>query len=156
MSRVCHVQSRGRLDSRRTGLTLLEVVLALSIFLASLAALGQLISTGSRAAIESRLLTQAVLHCETKLAEILAGVEPMQSVSDAPLGDETPGWYWSLQVADGPHYDILDLEVLVSHVGPQNAVDATFSIRRFIRDPQLYIDASAQAAPGEESTEGRE
>lgn len=124
--------------------------MSLAILLVSLAALGQSITSGSRAATQSRLQTQAVLFCETKLAEVLAGIEPMQPVDGAPLEETSTAWTWSLNIAAGPHPDLLDLDVSVTHQQEQTGTaDATYSLRRYVRDPQLYIDAAAEAATAE-------
>ncbi len=130
---------------RSSGLTLYEVVLSLSILLGSLATLGQLISTGTRAAVESRLKTRAILLCESKLAEVIAGVEAMQSTSGVPFDETAPNWSWSLAVAETGHVGLLELEVTVSRVGQGQASDSTFSIRRYVRDPQLLLDAAAES-----------
>ena len=61
------------------GFTLLEVLVSLSIFLVAYAALAQLYTTGSKAAIAAALETQAVLRCESKLAELIAGVESLEA-----------------------------------------------------------------------------
>ena len=61
--------------SRRNGLTLFELLLALAIFLASLAALAHSCWTsGSRAAAQAKLQTEAILRCESKLGELVSGI----------------------------------------------------------------------------------
>lgn len=126
----------------RRGLTLFEVVLSLGIFLGALAAVGQLISTGSRAAVQSQLRSKAILRCESKLAEVLASAETMQTVDEMPFEDDEPGWTWSLQVAEGPHADLLELEVVVMHTGQNRLGDVSYSLRRYVRNPQLFLDAA--------------
>jgi general secretion pathway protein I len=140
-----HLQSL----SSRTGLTLYEVVLSLTLFLGAMLAISQIISTGSRAAVQSRLQTQAILRCESKLSEILAGVEPMESVSNTQFEEETAKWVWSLEIGPGPHEALLDLTVSVSHISQDGNPDSTYSLRRFVRDPQLFVDAAEAAAEAE-------
>lgn len=131
---------------RRAGLTLYEVLLALAIFLGALAALSQLLTTGSRAAVQANLQTQAVILCESKLAEVVAGVEPLQQVSGAVI-EEAPEWQWSLEFVEGdPHEDLVTVVVSVAHAGQAGAADASFSIRRFIRNPLLWQEAAENAA----------
>ena len=50
-----------------SGMTLLEVLVSLSIFMGSFAAISQLFNLGSRAAIRAALETQAVIRCESNL-----------------------------------------------------------------------------------------
>ena len=88
-----------RLPANRRGLTLLEIILALAIFFGSLAALAQLSWNGSRAAVQARLKTQAIIRCEAKLAEILAGAQRLQSSSRVPFPDNA-AWTWSLSITE--------------------------------------------------------
>ena len=60
-------------DGSRRGLSLFEVVIALTIFACSMGAIGHLISTGVRAAVRSRLESQAIMRSESKMAEVAAG-----------------------------------------------------------------------------------
>ncbi len=133
----------------RGGLTLLEVLLAVSVFLGAMTALSQLITTGSRAAVQAQLRTEAILRCETKLSEVLAGVDGMQSTSDAPFPDDPKHWKWSLQVLGGPHADLIELQVTVTHLAESGASNVSYSLNRYVRDPQLFLDAAAAAAESE-------
>ena len=133
--------SRRRPPSRR-GITLFEVMIALAIFLGSLAAIGQIVDVGSVAASRGRLHSEAVLRCETKLAEVIAGIEPMTAVSGQMFEDD-PEWSWTLTIADGPYSDLLELTVDVIHQRSNGTSNAEFSLTRLIRDPQLFIDAAA-------------
>ncbi len=134
---------------QRRGLTLFEVVLSLAIFLGALVALSELISTGSRAAVHARLQTQAMLRCQSKMAEVLVGVEPMLAVSDSPFEDLSEDWTWTLIVGDGPVTDLLELELTVTHIGPNDIPNASYVLNRYVRDPQLFLDAAAEAVAAE-------
>jgi general secretion pathway protein I len=128
--------------SHRRGLTLFEVLLSLAIFVMAMAAIGQLVSNGMRGAVRARLETQAVLRCESKLAEVLAGIEPMQAVNNVTFADD-PGWNWSLAIAAGPTEDLLDLEVLVQHPASTGAGQMSFALRRLVRDPEASSTTSS-------------
>ena len=129
--------SRRRCRAARRGLTLFELLLALAIFLASLAALAHLINTGSRAAIQGRLQTQAILHCESKLGEVLSGIEPMQSASNVPFPDDGD-WRWSLEVEPGPLPELLELRLAVSHTGDNALANTSYHLTRYVRRPALF------------------
>lgn len=131
---------------RRRGLTLLEVLVSLAIFLGSLVGLGQLISTGSSAASKAQLQTQAVLRCESKLAELVASFETLQATDETAFDDDDL-WSWSVTYLDSPHVDLLSIEVRVTHKNSVTGdVNAEYSLQRLIRDPQLYLDAAAEEA----------
>ena len=134
----------------RRGLTLYEVILAIAIFFPALVVLGQGISTGTRAGVQARLQTQAVLRAETALAEVLAGVWPMESTTGMAFSDADPGWTWDLEVLAGPHLYLLQLQVTATYTSESGANTTSYTLSRYVRDPQLYIDAATlQAAEAE-------
>jgi len=65
--------------SVRAGLTLLEVIISLAIFLFSMVALLHLLSQSGQNALDGSLHTEATLRCQSKLAEIMNGAVPMSS-----------------------------------------------------------------------------
>ncbi|MFI4847830.1 MAG: prepilin-type N-terminal cleavage/methylation domain-containing protein [Gimesia chilikensis] len=125
----------------RAGLTLLEVLISLAIFLGALTALSQLIGIGSRAAVQAQLRTQAILKCQSKLAEVLAGAQPLESVSQAAYEDEE-NWKWSLDVQPGAYENILQLTVSVLYSGAGESVTTSYQLTRQIRDPAMLLDAA--------------
>jgi len=122
---------------RRRGISLFEVVLSLSIFLGAFLALSQLSSTGMRAAVQARMQTQAVLRCESKLAELTSAVEPLEDVTDLAFDDD-PNWTWTLLTTPGPHADLLQLNVSVRHDAGAEMSTTTFSMTQLIRDPVVF------------------
>jgi general secretion pathway protein I len=128
----------------RAGLTLFEVLLSLAIFVMSMSAVGQLVSNGMRGAVRGRLETQAVLRCESKLAEVISGIEPLQPVNNISFPDD-PTWSWSLGIAAGPTEDLLDLEVAVLHSGSNGAGLVSFALRRLVRDPDAVTTSSSSS-----------
>lgn len=133
---------RRRSAPSRRAMTLLEVLLALGIFLISMTAIQTLISFGTRAFTEAQLESEATLRAETALNEVLAGVQPLQTTAGTPFEDD-PNWQWSLQVLDGPHTDLVLLEVSAFRQEPgQEQPQGTITLRRLTRDPQLFIDAA--------------
>ena len=127
--------------STRAGLTLLEVLISLAIFLGALTALSQLIGIGSRAAVQAQLRTQAILKCQSKLAEVLAGAQPLESVSQAAYEDEE-NWKWSLDVQPGAYENMLQLTVSVLYSGAGESVTTSYQLTRQIRDPAMLLDAA--------------
>lgn len=149
------MKSAGRVSNRRVppamlrcphgdrhALTLYEVLLALVILLGATVVIGQIINTGSRAAVQAQLRSEAVIRCQSKLSEVVAGIVPLQAVSGQPFEDAGPQWTWSLQFTAGPHIDLLDLEVTVDHTDPATQQVVSQSLRRYLRDPQVFLDAT--------------
>jgi type II secretion system protein I len=131
----------------RRGITLYEVVLALAIFAGSVAAISQGIATGTRAALQSRLQSQAILLCETKMGEILAGVLPPTSTSGAAfLEPGLDGWQWSSMVTQGPRTGLMRVEVTVTCHRAAGSVDASFALIRLVRDQMAFVTSATEAA----------
>ena len=135
----------GHGDRSRAGISLFEVVLALSIFLGAVVALSQLTNNGMRTAVSARLQTQAVLRCESKLAELVAGVEPLEDVTEQPF-DDNENWTWSLATATGPHADLLNITVSATYDDGSKRSLASYSISRLLRDPLVFEEAAAAEA----------
>ena len=124
----------------RTGFSLMEILLATSILLGSLIVLGQLAAVGQMHAEDAEALTNAQLLCQTKLNEILAGLEPISSVENEPLAD-APGWLYSVEIEPLGRLGLASLRVTVSE-DVAELEDATqdyrgerFALTRWIRDP---------------------
>lgn len=135
----------------RAGLTLLEVLISLAIFLGALTALSQLIGIGSRAAVQAQLRTQAILKCQSKLAEVLAGAQPLEAVSLAAYEDEE-NWKWSLDVQPGAYENMLQLTVRVLYSGAGESVTTSYQLTRQIRDPAMLLDAANTVESASELT----
>jgi general secretion pathway protein I len=134
-------RASGRATRRRrqhaTGFTLLEVVLALTIFFGSIAVLSQINWNGTRAAVQSRLKAQATLLCESKLQEVLVGAEPLSDQSNVAFEDDS-NWTWSLTSTATSLPDLIMVEVTVSRDVPGGLGSVSQSLRRWMRDPSLF------------------
>ena len=58
---------------KRSGLSLIEVILSLAIFMMSLAAIGQLVTMGSDRGLDARFTMRGTRLAESKMAEIEVG-----------------------------------------------------------------------------------
>ena len=79
----------------RRGFSLIEVIVAMFIFLMALVGVGKLVEIGSDLAIEADLQSEGASRCQSKMAEVVFGAVALQAQSDAPL-DEDPNWTWSM------------------------------------------------------------
>lgn len=118
----------------RQGLTLLEVVLAVAILGFSIAAISQLMWIGYRSAVEARARTEMVMLCDTKMAEIAAGVLPLASVGGQPI-PEAPQWLYFVEVQNSQLLGLLTVTVTVAQSPEVAASPITMSIVRFMPDP---------------------
>jgi Tfp pilus assembly protein PilV len=76
----------------RRGITLLEVVIAMAIFVMTLPALNALVLLGMQRAEETKIMTMASLQCRSKMAEIMCGAAPFSNSDWSALDD--PNWQW--------------------------------------------------------------
>lgn len=145
-----------RQRQRRRGLTLWEVMLALAILGGSIAVIGQLVRLGVRSAGEARDLAQAQLLCEAKLAELSAGMEPLQGIAAAPFPYEVD-WLYSVEVLPVDQAGLLAVRVTVEKLVENQAWPLSFSLQRWIIDPSLeFQQAEMEAAEGEQTGEPTE
>jgi hypothetical protein len=123
-------------------MSLFEVLIALAIFVCSMAAIGQLVSSGVRAAVQARLQSQAVLRAETKMAEVVAGITSLHGASGT-FSDDT-NWSWVAASTQSQHVGLYLVEVTVAHAGMTTSAKQSFTLRRLVRDPQMALDEYAK------------
>lgn len=83
----------------RTGLTLLEVVLAMFIFLISTIAIWQLVNMGSERAMDILQETRTSMRCQAKMTEVIIGAAALTSSgSYTNFEDEDKDLLWKLDV----------------------------------------------------------
>jgi len=124
---------------QRDGFSLLEVILALAILTGSIAVLGELARLGLRNAQIARDTAQAQLLCESKLAEVTAGLLPVESVSGAEfeevVGDGSIAWIYSIDVQLTEIEGMSAVEVTVVQDMDDNKRPVHFSLIRWMPDP---------------------
>jgi hypothetical protein len=86
---------RQQVRQARPALSLLEVIIALAIFLMSLTVIGQLVSMGSERALDIEQQGEAAMLAQAKMAEVIWGVIPLSSQGDQSF-DEAPDYKWSM------------------------------------------------------------
>jgi len=85
----------------RPGLTLLEVLVSLAIFLMALVALSRLIGMGSDFARDAQQQTECLRLAQSKLNELMAGVTTLESTSGAFDANADEAMYqYTIDVAD--------------------------------------------------------
>lgn len=132
---------RSQPRSRRKGLSLLEVLAALVIFLLSLVALSQLIDTSTRQARNIQFQSEGTLLCQSKLAEFVAGVESVETGGEGDF-EEDPNWRWSAEsVAEGGAAGLYKVTVKVTR--GQGGFEVSMS--QFILAPSMRGNLSTSS-----------
>ncbi|MDA1017841.1 MAG: hypothetical protein O3A00_25715, partial [Planctomycetota bacterium] len=146
-------QRRANSPATRRGITILEVLISVAIFIGAMTAIGGLLSNGADSAIQAKWETEAVFRAESMLAEVISGAVRMESVNGGTFADDPDAaWSWSLAVDNGPHADLLALELTVDHTNGAGIVDATFTLNSFVRDPEVYLNTSSSSSSSSSST----
>lgn len=118
----------------RRGISLLEVLVALAIFVMSIVALGQIIQMSADQAMSIEMQARAVQLCQSKLNEVSAGIVPLQSQDDATF-DEDPDWTWSLECdQQGNITGLWRVRVTVRRTAPGKS-KVEYSLSQFVFDP---------------------
>jgi type II secretion system protein I len=120
----------------RNGLTLLEVLVALGVFLVSFVALSQLIKMSGDRAVETQQQLQASRLCQSKMAEVIGGAMPLTSQSAVPF-DEDPAWLWSLDCEQSNYPNLWNVSVQVSRQQARGT-QVICTLSEMVLDPQIH------------------
>lgn len=132
----------------RRGLSLLEVILAIAIFGAALAIIGELVRIGNVNAAAARDLSDGQRICSNVMNEIAAGITPPEPVSGATcVEDET--WLYSVIAEPTDVTGLLSVTVTVEQDPQYVSRPHSFSLVRWVVDP---ASVTADPATGETAT----
>lgn len=133
---------------RRSGFSLLELILALAILALAVAAISQLVRLGLAHARYARELTKAELYCESTLAELAAGVIPLEGATGVPIAQD-PEWLYSVAVEPAEVNGLLVVTVTVYQAEPDPIRPIEFTLVRWMADPALFSHSTAGiSSPG--------
>jgi Tfp pilus assembly protein PilV len=130
--------------ARRPGLSLLEILLSLAIFLLSLVAIGGLVESGSERGLSAAMQAAGTRLAQSKLAEVEAGAIPVSSGGQGTFDDE-PEWNWSVEpgAAAVPNVYPVTVRVWREYGGGRHEVVLT----QMIFDPAQMGNASEAPKP---------
>ena len=139
------------------GFSLLEVILALAILAGAIAVLGELSRLGMDSARIARDGTYAQLLCESKLAEITAGLarcEPEQEIPFGTVADRgEPDWLYSIDVTPVDEQGLVEVRVTVTQDLPLEKRPVEFSLVRWMVDPSVESSDAVTEEAGSEVLE---
>jgi general secretion pathway protein I len=136
--------------TRRAGLSLIEVLVSLAIFLISLVALGQLVQIGTDRAIDVQERSQASTYCRSALAQVTAGIVPITGQGMTAFDDD-PNWSWSVDSeADGTP-NLYHVTITVSRQRP-DGTQTQFTLNQWMLDPASRGSAASTPPPTADDT----
>jgi type II secretion system protein I len=120
------------------GFTLLEVILALALLAGAMVVLGQLMSIGTRSAAHARHVSTAQILCESKMAELAAGIVPLEPVQGAAF-EHTREWRYSVVVSSTEEERLFAVRVIVEQNVERQKQPFSFALDRWVIDPGLEL-----------------
>ena len=144
---------------QRRGLTLLEVILALSILGVACAFMAQAMQLATTNAIAAQRQAQAEIAAESVMSQVIAGAIPMMpSTTWTPVGTSVSSSSWSYMLQQLPCevQNMIAIEVSVRDDSDQDLTrPADLKVIRWIIDPALGLDTPpATDATGQEGEAG--
>lgn len=137
-----------RLRPKASGMSLLEVVLALAILAVSAALLAQLTGQATDNGLMAQRLATAQMLCESKMSEVLAGAIPLQSMTWSEITDSgrRVSWYYQIQTVAAERKDMIGVRLSVTDQPDSTTANPElFFIVRWMIDPNLGLDAPPQS-----------
>jgi hypothetical protein len=133
-------------------LTLLEVIVSMAIFLLALVAVWQLSSIGSERAEDVSVQSQTSMLCQSKMAEVIIGVQPLGEASGTFADDPDPNLKWEIKATQ--RQDAMgawEVSVKVSTLtGSGRTVESTLG--QIVMDPTLRGSTQDRPPPPDPPT----
>jgi hypothetical protein len=136
--------TRRRRPARRPGLSLLEILLSLAIFLLSLVAIGGLVDSGSERGVSAAMQAAGTRLAQSKLAEVESGAIPVSSGGQGTFDDE-PEWNWSVESASAGVPNVYQVTVRTWREAGGRLYETVLT--QMVFDPAQMGDASEARKP---------
>jgi len=118
--------------NRRSGFTLIEVLVSLVVVTASLTIIAQGFLTGGRASVVSQNETIATMLAESKMAELEAGILSTQMSDQGTFEPERPDFSWSLEPESTETTGLSKMTLTVTW--KERNEDRTFTLVRLMKE----------------------
>jgi len=118
----------------RKGLSLLEVILAMAIFLMSITGLTFLMGIASDHALESQMRSQAISICQSRLAEVSSGAIALEGQGPSACEDDND-FQWSMDVEPGSYNGLSNVTIRVTRKRA-NGSQLECSLSQMVFDPK--------------------
>ena len=99
---------------KRSGLTILEVLISIAIFLFAMTGISTLINNGLRSTVDGQARTRAALLCASTMESILSGSLSVNANSEqTAFAIPNQDWFWRarLKPSEYPNLSLLTVEV---------------------------------------------
>ncbi len=134
----------GARNARRSGFSLLEVILALTLLAGAVVVLGEIGRLAMKSASGARDLARAQMLCESKMSEVVSGFTPASSgggsFDSSPEADtaDDPRWKYSIDTQSTDEEGLIAVRVTVTKEMPAAQHPVNFSLVRWMVRPELH------------------
>ena len=128
----------------RSGFTLMEILVSITILGLSMVAINGLVSIGARNAREAQVLTTAQFLAESKLAEVKTGLLSPNSTGKMPFTQEETIEPFTFEVQSqsmGGDGQLMAIRVVVKYEGVEPAL--IYQLDTLMIDPQIEMQQDA-------------
>jgi hypothetical protein len=132
----------------------MEVILAIAILGGSLAVLGEMVRVGARASRSARLLTTAQLLADSLAAEMTAGISVPESTQGLVEQFGGHSWAYTIEVQQVEQQGLLGIVIQVRDALDESPRPVTFSLMRWMVDPEMELEWEEAAAAAEAAVSG--
>ncbi len=130
----------------RSGFTLMEILVSLTILGLSMVAINGLVSIGARNAREAQVLTTAQFLAESKLAEVKTGLLSPNSTGKMPFTQEETIEPFTFEVqsqAMGVDGQLMAIRVVVEYTPEDGSLPLIYQLDTLMIDPQIEMQQDA-------------
>ena len=130
----------------RSGFTLMEILVSLTILGLSMVAINGLVSIGARNAREAQVLTTAQFLAESKLAEVKTGLLSPNSTGKMPFTPEETIEPFTFEVqsqAMGVDGQLMAIRVVVEYTPEDGSLPLIYQLDTLMIDPQIEMQQDA-------------
>ena len=135
--------SKPKCSRLRSGLSLLEVVLALSILAVSAALLAQITKQATDNGMMAQRLSTAQMLCESKMSEVLAGAVPLTPSGWTSITDSgrKGNWHYQIQTESAARPNMIGVRLSITDQPDSTTSNPElFFIVRWMIDPNMGLD----------------
>lgn len=131
---------------KRSGFTLMEILVSITILGLSMVAINGLVSIGARNAREAQVLTTAQFLAESKLAEVKTGLLSPNSTGKMPFTPEETIEPFTFEVQSqsmGIDGQLMAIRVVVEYTPEDGSLPLIYQLDTLMIDPQIEMQQDA-------------
>jgi hypothetical protein len=137
--------------SRRAGLSLVEVLLALTILMIGLGALSRLTDIGTERAADARAYTRGARLVQNKMAEVEAGVVGLDGATSGSFDGDDAGWEFTVTPEPTGPPNLYNVTVRAKYIRGGKPLEV--ALAQLVFDPAMTGSTAQAERPAAESVE---